>query len=50
MKAITGYQLVVNAQLAEEKNDVSQIIETPTEATDSGLSVDQGQKVTNKRN
>jgi len=48
MKAIAGYQLVVNAQLAEEKNDVSQIVETPIEATSSGLNVDQGQKVTIK--
>jgi hypothetical protein len=48
MKAIAGYQLVVNAQLAEEKNDISQIIETPIEATSSGLNVDQGQKVTIK--
>ncbi|MFA6184686.1 MAG: PEGA domain-containing protein [Candidatus Shapirobacteria bacterium] len=48
MKAITGYQLVVNAQLAEEKNDISKIIEAPIEATSSGLNVDQGQKVTIK--
>lgn len=48
MKAITGYQLVVNAQLAEENSDVSQIIEAPIEATSSGLNLDQGQKVTIK--
>jgi len=48
MKAIAGYQLVVNAQLAEEKNDVNQIIETPIEATSSALSVDQGEKITVK--
>jgi len=48
MKAIAGYQLVVNAQLAEEKNSISQIIEAPIEATNSGLNVDQGQKVTIK--
>lgn len=49
MKAIIGYQLVVNAKLAEEKNDVSQIIETPIEATSSGdLNVAQSQKITIK--
>ena len=45
MKAINGYQLVVNAKLAEEKNNVDQIIETQKEATSSGLSMDQGKKV-----
>ena len=48
MKAITGYQLVVNAQLAKEKNDIGQLIETPTEATSSSLNVNQGQKITIK--
>ena len=48
MKAIAGYQLVVNAQLAKEKNDVSQIIETQPEATSSSLNNDQSQKVTIK--
>jgi len=49
MKAITGYQLVVNAQLAKEKNDIGQIVETPTEATDSGLNMAQNnQKITIK--
>jgi len=48
MKAISGYQLVVNAKLAEEKNKVEQIVETKDEVINSGLSVDQGQKVTIK--
>ncbi|MDD4135615.1 MAG: PEGA domain-containing protein [Candidatus Shapirobacteria bacterium] len=45
MKAIAGYQLVVNAQLAKEKNDIGQIIEPPTEATNSSLNLDQDQKI-----
>jgi len=48
MKAISGYQLVVNAKLAEEKNKVEPIAEPKNEAVNSGLSVDQGQKVTIK--
>lgn len=48
MKAITGYQLVVNAQLAKEKNDISQIVETQIEATSSSLNVNQNQKITIK--
>lgn len=38
MKAINGYQLVVNTKLAMEKNDINKIIEQQTEAT-SSLSV-----------
>ncbi len=45
MKAISGYQLIVNAKLAEEKNKVEQVVEPKNEANNSELSVDQGQKV-----
>lgn len=48
MKAIAGYQLVVNAKLAEEKTGINQIIETQTEASGSALSIDQTEKVTVK--
>ncbi len=46
MKAINGYQLVVSAKLAIEKNNIDQIISTENEATDSSLSV--AKKVTIK--
>ena len=48
MKAIAGYQLVVNAQLAKENSDINQIIWTQTEASSSALSVNQDQKITIK--
>ncbi len=43
MKAIIGYQLVVNAQLSQEKIEIDQIMETPE--TTSDLSVDKNEKV-----
>ena len=46
MKAINGYQLVVNAKLAIEKNNIEQIINSETEASNSGLNV--AKKVTIK--
>ena len=39
MKAINGYQLVVNAKLANEKNDIDKLIEPEVEKDDSSLSM-----------
>ena len=48
MKAIAGYQLVVDTKLTEEKEKVEQIIEPENESSNSGLSVNQDKKVTIK--
>lgn len=45
MKAISGYQLVVETKLAVEKVDVDQALQKEKEATSSGLSVEQNKKV-----
>jgi hypothetical protein len=39
MKAINGYQLVVDVKLTTEKNNIDQIINSENEAPNSGLSV-----------
>ena len=46
MKSINGYQLVINAKLAIEKNNIDQIISSANEATVSSLST--SQKITIK--
>jgi len=48
MKAIAGYQLIVQIKLAPEKDDTKLIDQNNNETTDSVLSVTQTQKVTIK--